>query len=34
MDAKAYAEAEGASDEEMTKDVLKKALEENGYTVK
>lgn len=34
MDAKAYAESEGASDEEMTKDAMKKALEEDGYTVK
>lgn len=34
MDAKAYAESEGASDEEMTKEALKKALEEDGYTVK
>lgn len=34
MDAKTYAETEGASDEEMTKEALKKALEEDGYTVK
>lgn len=34
MDAKAYAESEGASDEDMTKDALKAALEEDGYTVK
>ena len=34
MDAKAYAESEGASDEEMTKEALKKALEEDGYKVK
>ncbi len=34
MDAKAYAESEGISDEEMTKDVLKTSLEEEGYTVK
>lgn len=34
MDAKAYAESEGVKDEEMTKEALKKALEEDGYTVK
>lgn len=34
MDAKAYAASEGVSDEEMTKDALKAALEEDGYTVK
>jgi len=34
MDAKTYAESEGVSDEEMTKDALKAELEEEGYTVK
>lgn len=34
MDAKAYAESEGISDEDMTKDAMKAALEEDGYTVK
>lgn len=34
MDAKAYAESEGVSDEEMTKDAMKAALEADGYTVK
>ena len=34
MDAAAYAESEGVSDEEMTKESLKKSLEESGYTVK
>ena len=34
MDAKAYAEQEGATDEEMTKEAIKKSLEEDGYTVK
>jgi len=34
MDAKTYAESEGVTDEEMTKEALKKALEEDGYTVK
>ena len=34
MDAQAYASSEGVSDEEMTKEALKEALEEDGYTVK
>ena len=34
MDAKTYAQSEGASEEEMTKEALKAALEEEGYTVK
>lgn len=34
MDAAAYAASEGASDEDMTKDAIKAALEEDGYTVK
>ena len=34
MDAELYAESEGVSDEEMTKEALKEALEEDGYTVK
>lgn len=34
MDATTYAETEGVSDEEMTKEALKAALEEDGYTVK
>ena len=34
MDAKTYAEQQGASDEEMTKEALRKVLEEEGYTVK
>ena len=34
MDASTYAESEGVSDEEMTRETLKKALEEDGYTVK
>lgn len=34
MDAEAYASSEGASDEAMTKEALKEALEEDGYTVK
>lgn len=34
MDAKSFAESEGASDEEMTKEALKASLEEDGYTVK
>ncbi len=34
MDAAAYADSEGVSDEEMTKEALKASLEEDGYTVK
>ncbi len=34
MDAKAYAKSEGVSDEEMTKEAMKAALEADGYTVK
>ncbi len=34
MDAEMYAESEGASEEEMTRDAMKEALEEEGYTVK
>lgn len=34
MDAEAYASSEGVSDEEMTKEALKEALEADGYTVK
>lgn len=34
MDATAYAEFEGVSDEEMTKEALKAELEADGYTVK
>ena len=34
MDAAAYAKSEEASEEEMTKEALKAALEEDGYTVK
>lgn len=34
MDATAFAESSGASDEEMTKDAIKKSLEEDGYKVK
>jgi hypothetical protein len=34
MDASAYAETEGVSDEEMTKEALKATLEEEGYKVK
>lgn len=34
MDAKAYAQSEGISDENMTKDALRANLEENGYTIK
>lgn len=34
MDAKMFAEQEGVSEEEMTKEAMKKALEEDGYTVK
>lgn len=34
MDAQTYAKSEGVSDEEMTRDALKTALEEDGYTVK
>ena len=34
MDAKAFAESEGAKEEEMTKDAIKAELEEAGYTVK
>lgn len=34
MDAKAYAESAGASEDSMTKDALKKSLEEQGYEVK
>lgn len=34
MDAKAFAESEEVSEEEMTKEALKKSLEEDGYTVK
>lgn len=34
MDAKAYAESAGASEDSMTKDALKKSFEEQGYEVK
>lgn len=34
MDAAMFAEQEGVSDEEMTKEAMKAALEEEGYTVK
>lgn len=34
MDAKAYAESAGASEDEMTKEALKSALEAQGYEVK
>lgn len=34
MDSKAFAESEEVSEEDMTKEALKKALEEDGYTVK
>lgn len=34
MDAKAYAESAGTSEDSMTKDALKKSLEEQGYEVK
>ena len=34
MDATTYAETEGVSDEDMSKEALKKSLEEDGYTVK
>ena len=34
MDAETYASQEGETDEEMTKDAIKAALEEEGYTVK
>lgn len=34
MDAKAYAESAGASEDAMTKDALKSALEAQGYEVK
>jgi len=34
MDAKTFAESEGASDEDMTKEAIRKSLEEDGYTVK
>lgn len=34
MDAKLFAEQEGISEEGMTKEAMKKALEEDGYTVK
>lgn len=34
MDAKAYAESAGASEDSMTKDALKSALEAQGYEVK
>lgn len=34
MDAATFAESEGASDEDMTKEAIKKSLEEEGYTVK
>lgn len=34
MDAETYAKSEGVSDEEMTKEALKEALEKDGYTVK
>lgn len=34
MDAKAFAESEGVSDEDMTKEAIRKSLEEDGYTVK
>ena len=34
MDAAAYAESEGATEDEMTKEAIKKSLEEEGYTVK
>ena len=33
MDAKTFMEQEGLSDEDLSKDALKKALEEEGYTV-
>ncbi len=34
MDAKVFADQEGISEEDMTKEAVKKSLEENGYTVK
>lgn len=34
MDAKAYANSEGVSEDEMTKDALKAELESQGYKVK
>ena len=34
MDAKAYADSEGVSEDEMTKDALKAELESQGYKVK
>ena len=34
MDASLYAEEEGTNSEDMTREALKKALEEDGYTVK
>lgn len=34
MDAKMFAEQEGMQADEMTKEALKKSLEEDGYTVK
>ena len=34
MDAAAYAESEGATEDEMTKEAIKKSLEEEGNTVK
>lgn len=34
MDAKTFAQQEGATDEEMTKEAIKASLEEEGYTVK
>lgn len=34
MDAKTFAKQEDLSDEEMTKEAIKKSLEEDGYTVK
>lgn len=34
MDAKAYADEQGINDEELTKEAIKAALEEDGYTVK
>ena len=34
MDAATYAESEGVSDEEMTKEALKAELEEDGYKIK